>query len=95
MLVNAVIYTFPADKAEEAATLLRPLRDGSRAEAGCITFDVSRSNDDPNTYVLFEEWRDQAALDEHYQTEHFIRYGVNGIRTLASNRLAHRCSPLE
>ncbi len=95
MLVNAVIYTFPADKADEAARLLIPLRDGSRAEAGCITFDVSRSNDDPNVFVLFEEWRDQAALDEHYKTEHFITFGVNGIRALASNRLAHRCSPLE
>jgi quinol monooxygenase YgiN len=95
MLVNAVIYTFPADKAEEAARLLRPLRDGSRAEPGCITFDVSRSNDDPNVFVLYEEWRDQAALDEHYKTEHFTRFGVNGIRALASNRLAHRCVPLD
>jgi quinol monooxygenase YgiN len=95
MLVNAVIYTFPADKAEEAAKLLRPLRDGSRAEPGCITFDVSRSNDDPNTFVLYEEWHDQAALDVHYKTEHFIKFGINGIRTLATNRLAHRCSPLD
>jgi len=95
MLVNAVIYTFPADKAEEAARTLRPLRDGSRAEAGCITFDVSRSNDDPNAFVLYEEWRDQAALEEHYRTEHFKTFGVNGIRMLATNRLAHRCTPLE
>jgi len=95
MLVNAVIYTFPAEKAEEAAGMLRSLRDRSRAEAGCITFDVSRSIDDPNAFVLYEEWRDQATLDEHYQTEHFKTFGVNGVRTLATNRLAHRCSPLE
>ena len=44
---------------------------------------------------LYEEWRDQAALDEHYKTDHFIRFGVNGIRTLAVNRLAHRALPLE
>jgi quinol monooxygenase YgiN len=95
MLVNAVLYTFPADKAEEAAQLLIRLRDGSRAEPGCITFDVSRSTDDPNVFVLYEEWRDQAALDEHYATEHFTRYGVNGVRALASNRLGHRCRPLD
>jgi quinol monooxygenase YgiN len=95
MLVNAVIYTVPADKAEEAAAMLRPLRDASRAEPGCITFDVSRSNDDPNVFVLYEEWRDQQALDVHYETGHFKKFGVNGIRTLATNRLAHRCSPLE
>jgi quinol monooxygenase YgiN len=95
MLVNAVIYTFPADDAEEAARTLRSLRDSSRAEMGCITFDVSRSIDDPNAFVLYEEWRDQAALDEHYATEHFQTFGVNGIRTLASARLAHRCVPLD
>jgi quinol monooxygenase YgiN len=95
MLVNAVIYTFPADKAEEAARALRPLRDGSRTEPGCITFEVSRSNDDPNAFVLYEEWADQAALDVHYKTENFIKYGVNGIRALASSRLAHRCTPLD
>ena len=87
MLVNAVIYTFPADKAEEAARLLRPLRDASRAEAGCITFDVARSNDDPNVFVLYEEWRDQAALDEHYKTDHFITFGVNGIRFSTMNAI--------
>ena len=31
MLVNAVIYTFPADKAEEAERMLIELRDASRA----------------------------------------------------------------
>jgi quinol monooxygenase YgiN len=95
MLVNAVIYTFPADKADEAAGMLRSLRDGSRAEPDCITFDVARSVDDANAFVLYEEWRDQAALDAHYKTEHFIAYGINGIRPLASSRLAHRCVPLD
>jgi quinol monooxygenase YgiN len=95
MLVNAVIYTFPADKADEAARTLRNLRDASRAEAGCLTFDVSRSLEDANAFVLYEEWRDQAALDEHYKTEHFVTYGINGIRSLASSRLAHRCVPLD
>lgn len=95
MLINAVIYTFPAERAEEAAGVLRSLRDASRAEAGCIAFDVARSTDDPNTFVLYEEWRDQAALDFHYKTEHFERFGVNGVRKLASNRLGHRCLPLD
>ncbi len=95
MLVQAVIYTVPAGKVDETKRTLRSLRDASRAEPGCLCFDVSQSVDDAATFVLYEEWRDQAALDEHYQTEHFNRFGVNGIRTLAVNRLAHRCAPLE
>ncbi len=95
MLVQTVIYTVPADKADEAARTLRSLRDASRAEPGCLTFDVSRSNDDPNVFVLYEEWKDQAALDYHYETEHFKKYGINGIRVLASNRLAYQSAPLD
>ncbi len=47
---------------------------------GCITFDVSRSTEDPNVFVLYEEWRDQNALDVHYKSAHFEKYGINGIR---------------
>ena len=91
MLVNAVIYTFPADKAEEAERMLIELRDASRAEAGCLAYDVARGVDDPGVFVLHEVWRDQAALDAHYAEEHFARLGVNGIRKLATERIGHRC----
>jgi len=95
MLVNCVIYTFPANQAEEAAKLLAFLRDGARAEAGCLSFDVSRSTEDPNVFVLYEEWRDQEALDFHYKTAHFEKYGIYGVRALASNRIGHLCRPLD
>jgi len=94
MLVNAVVYTFPTEHAETAASLLAALATQSRAESGCLGFEVSRSIEDPRIFVLFEKWADQAALDSHYTTEHFIRYGVNGIRALAESRLAHKCIPL-
>jgi quinol monooxygenase YgiN len=95
MLVNAVIYTFPAERVEEAVRTLRSLRDASRSEPGCVTFDVSRGTEDANAFVLYEEWRDQAALDEHYATPHFATFGTNGIRALATSRIAYRCRPLE
>jgi quinol monooxygenase YgiN len=94
MLVNAVIYTFPAELADEAARLLHELRDASRAEAGCIGYEVARANAEPGVFVLYETWADQAALDAHYAMEHFVRLGVNGLRKIALSRLAHQCSPL-
>ncbi len=94
MLVNAVIYTFAPENVAEAERTLIALRDASRAEAGCITFDVSRSIEDETAFVLYEEWNDQAALDVHYATDHFKNYGLNGIRKLASTRVGHRCRPL-
>ena len=89
MLVNTVTYTFPEEKADEVERLLRELGAASRAEPGCAGFDVCRGDaENAGTFVLFEKWRDQAALDAHYATEHFTRLGANGIRPLATSRAA-------
>ena len=88
MLVNAVLYTFPDAEADRAERLLRELRAASLLEEGVLGYEVCRGADERGAFVLFETYRDQAALDEHYQTEHFIRLGVNGIRPLATSRTA-------
>ncbi|GAC1545428.1 MAG: hypothetical protein NVS2B17_27750 [Candidatus Velthaea sp.] len=94
MLINAVTYSFPAEHAATAARMFAQWREASRKEAGCIGFEVARSNDDAGVFVLYETWVDQAALDAHYITEHFQKLGVNGIRPIAESRVAHKCTPL-
>lgn len=37
----------------------------SRAEDGCLQFDVMIPNDSNSTVYFVERWRDQAALDVH------------------------------
>jgi quinol monooxygenase YgiN len=39
----------------------------TREEAGCITFDLLIDKNDPSIFVLYENWKDQAALDAHFQ----------------------------
>ncbi len=89
MLINAVIYTFPPDKADEVETLFAELGAVSRTEPGCISYEVARGKGiDASSFALFEKWRDAAALEEHYATEHFQRLGLNGVRPMALSRLA-------
>jgi quinol monooxygenase YgiN len=95
MIINAVIYTFPADDAEKAAGMLRELRDTARTEAGCVRFDVARSIDDPSVFALYEEYVNESALEAHLASEAFQRLGLNGIRKLAKERIGHRCRPLD
>jgi len=95
VLINAVTLTFPADNAEVAASLLRQLRAASLQEPDCHGYDVSRCIDEPRVFVLHETYTDQAALDAHYASEHFDRFGKNGFRPLIESRTALRCSPLE
>ena len=96
MLIQVVTYTVSREKIDDAEQFVRQLRAGSVTEPGCVDFEVCRGDGDASgTFVLFETWRDQSALDEHYKTEHFQRFGINGIRTLASTRHAIQGIPVE
>jgi quinol monooxygenase YgiN len=94
VLIQSIVYTFAPEDADKAETMLRELRDLSRKEDGIVTFDVARSKEKPNVFVLWEEYKDQSAIDSHLATEHFERLGINGIRILANERVAEVASPL-
>jgi quinol monooxygenase YgiN len=95
MLIQSIHYTFAPEDAGQAAGILRELRDLSRAEPGVLTFDVARSEEKPNVFVLWEAYRDEAARKTHFETEHFHRLAVNGIRRLAKERLGETAVPLD
>jgi quinol monooxygenase YgiN len=95
MVILSIHYTFAPEDADRAAALFRELRDRARGEPGCLTFDVARSQDKPHVFALWEEYRDDAALKAHLETEHFKRLALSGIRPLAKERLAETLSPLE
>jgi quinol monooxygenase YgiN len=43
----------------------------SRAETGCLNYDVFQSNDDPAIFFTYENWTGKDALDAHMETPHF------------------------
>ena len=46
----------------------------SRAEDGCIDYAFASDLADPDTLILFERWRDQAALDAHGKSDHMAAF---------------------
>jgi quinol monooxygenase YgiN len=74
--------------------MLRALRDASRQEEGVIGFDVARSRENPNVFALWEQYRDQSALDAHRETEHFKRLVLDGVRSMAQQRIAELVVPI-
>jgi quinol monooxygenase YgiN len=42
-------------------------------EPGCSRFDVLQDADDPDTFYLYEIYADDAAIDAHFETPHFLR----------------------
>jgi quinol monooxygenase YgiN len=46
---------------QEVMALVRP----TRAEAGCINYDLHQAADDPSLLILYENWTSKKALDDH------------------------------
>ena len=62
---------------------LRGMVAPSRAEAGCLNYDVFQSNDDPAIFFTYENWTAQDALDAHMQTPYFKALGEKSKELLA------------
>jgi len=50
---------------ERVAAILLQLVGPTRAEAGCLQYDVFRDAGDPRVFVLWERYADTAALEAH------------------------------
>ncbi|RLV50018.1 antibiotic biosynthesis monooxygenase [Nocardioides mangrovicus] len=67
-----VIATIPIkpESVEELRPALIALAEGTRAEEGCLSYELFESAAAPGVFVTVEEWRGQDDLDAHMQTEH-------------------------
>lgn len=58
-------------EADKIAELLPELVQACKREPGVITFIAHRSRTDPDEFLLYEQYRDEAAYLEHQTTAHF------------------------
>ena len=82
---------------EELATLLAAQVGPTRAEPGCITYDLHVDPADSSTFVFYEVWRSQDDLDAHMGMAHLAPLRSQADRLLAQPveiRHLTRLSPL-
>jgi quinol monooxygenase YgiN len=48
----------------------------SKAEEGNAIYNLFADLKEKNKFVLVEEWKGQAAVDTHFATEHFKKFGA-------------------
>jgi len=46
----------------------------SRAERGCINYDLHQSADDAGLFLFYENWESREDLDTHLATAHALRF---------------------
>jgi quinol monooxygenase YgiN len=67
-----VIALFAAKPGREAEliNLLSGLTGPTRAEKGCISYELIQKNDDPTSLAMVEEWASPETLGVHSKSDH-------------------------
>ncbi len=61
------------DKREQFLKVFAELAEASRAEEGNIFYTLNQDVKDENHYGIIECWKDEDAIQFHFNTEHFKR----------------------
>ena len=86
MVSYTVRMHFAQDDRERVAEILRNLALASRQEPGCVNYVPHHVDGDPETVLIYEQYRDQAAIDAHRASPHFEQYAVGGLYQLMKER---------
>jgi quinol monooxygenase YgiN len=73
MTVTAIQPVKPGQNARLEA-LMKDLTIRVRQEPGCVTFEYFRARENPDSYLVIEQYRDQAALDVHLKTDYLQEF---------------------
>jgi quinol monooxygenase YgiN len=89
-LVIAGTVRVPPENLEAFRPHMQAMLAASRAEDGCLAYSYAVDVEEPGLVRVFEAWRDQAALDAHFRTEHLAawraawpQFGVSDRRLIA------------
>lgn len=70
MIIVLGSFRLPVENFAAARPMMEKVIAATRAEDGCILYAYSRDTIDAGLVRVAEKWRDRAALDAHFRTEH-------------------------
>ena len=76
MLSFTVRMRFDESDHDIVEAALKALTLGSRQEPGCISYICHFLADDPTTVLIYEQYKDEAALEAHRNTPHFKDHAI-------------------
>ena len=73
-IISAQVFIKP-EKVDAFLAATKDLIEKSRAEEGCVSYSLYQDPQDKTKFLFFEEWKNQAAVDFHFATDHFQKFG--------------------
>ena len=86
MVSFTVRMRFAQEDRQQVREILHQLASASREEPGCVVYVPHLIDGDPDTVLIYEQYRDQAAAEVHRTTPHFKQYAVGGLYQLMRER---------
>ncbi|WP_114571442.1 putative quinol monooxygenase [Exiguobacterium flavidum] len=85
IVVQAVLT---AKDGQAVQAILAEVREETLKEEGCLLYQLHRSLEDDKVFMLYEVYRDAAALDLHVASEHYANYRERIAPLLADRQVA-------
>jgi quinol monooxygenase YgiN len=85
-LIIAGTVRLPKENLDAIRPHMVAMMTASQAEDGCHAYNYADDVADSGLIHIFEIWRDQAALDAHFKSEHMARWRAAGADFAISDR---------
>jgi (4S)-4-hydroxy-5-phosphonooxypentane-2,3-dione isomerase len=83
MVVLAVTWVAKNGHEADVAELFSKLTAESRKEPGCSIYQVHRHRTEPRRFFIYEQYKDDAALEAHRAAPHFLQYAKKELPKIA------------
>jgi quinol monooxygenase YgiN len=83
MVVLVVTWIAKAGQEAEVTSIFSKLTEASRKEPGCVTYQVHRHKTEPRRFFIYEQYKDDAALEAHRAAPHFLQYARKELPRIA------------
>jgi quinol monooxygenase YgiN len=94
MVVLAVIWMAKTGRETETAQLFSKLTEESRKEPGCAMYQVHRHKTEPRRFFIYEQYKDDAALEAHRASPHFLQHAKKELPKVAERVEGNLYEPL-
>jgi quinol monooxygenase YgiN len=95
MVVLAVSWMAHPGHEAEVAQIFMKLQAASRQEPGCLMYIVHRHRDDPRLFFIYEQYRNDAAVEAHRQSPHFQEYAITALKDVGERTQGELYLPLD
>ena len=94
MVVLSVTWMAKTGHEKEVVSVFTKLTEESRKESGCIMYLVHQHKTDPRKFFVYEQYKDDAALEAHRASPHFLQYAKKELPKLGERVEGNLYSPI-